>query len=383
MKKTLTFILVIVICLALGYLIGMGIDYMMGDKIDGEPIDRMKLFKAIIIAFVALIVSFISQTVLHEAGHLAGGLMTGYKYLSFRIFSYTLQKEDDGLHWKKFNIAGTVGQCLMCPPDNQDVPYFWYNAGGVLVNLILCIFAGVMLYMNDLSAIPFSFCIMTLLTGIYLLLMNAIPMKIGGVPNDGMNLLILWRHPEQRKHFHNMMAVAAEQSRGTRPKDMPENWFESEPVNQNSTIMEISGRNLYYARLMDQFRFDEARVVTEEMMKIDKQMPGLYRMEVAGDRVLLELATLNRMEIVNELWNKKDNQIVLSKYVKTYSKYIPMKCAILYSYELINNQNPETAQVYYDEVKKKQDTYTQKGEALMALAIMDRLKDKYQLTINS
>lgn len=59
------------------------------------------------------------------------------------------------------------------------------------------------------------------------------------------------------------------------------------------------------------------------------------------------------------------------KYIGTSRKYQPIKNAFLYAYELINNQNPEAAKPYYDEVKAKLDTYTQKGEALTALAIME------------
>lgn len=59
------------------------------------------------------------------------------------------------------------------------------------------------------------------------------------------------------------------------------------------------------------------------------------------------------------------------KYIGTSRKYQTLKNAILYAYELINNQDPDAAKTYYDDVKAKLDTYTQKGEALTALAIME------------
>lgn len=378
MKKALQTTGIILLCMLIGYGVGFGLGHLLGGGADGESIDKIKMAKAVLIAFAALVVGVFTNAILHEAGHLVGGLLTGYKFLSFRIFNLTLQKEADGWCWKKFSLMGTLGQCLMCPPHTPDVPYFWYNVGGVMVNLIICVISGTMLYAFDLTMMPFVFCVMLLATGIWFLLMNAIPMTPGGVPNDGKNILILWRHPAQRKHFHNMLAVAAEQSRGKRVCEMSEEWFESTPVTKDSTVMEMSARNLHYARLMDEMRFDEAREVAEELMSLGASLPQLFQMEVAGDLLLLELATLNRINTVNDLWNKKFGvgNMTLQKYIMTYRKYLPMKCAILFAYELINNQSPETAQEYYNEVESNIHTFTQPGEARTAIAIMDEVLTK-------
>lgn len=378
MKKALQTTGIILLCMLIGYGVGFGLGHLLGGGADGESIDKIKMAKAVLIAFAALVIGVFTNAILHEAGHLVGGLLTGYKFLSFRIFNLTLQKEADGWCWKKFSLMGTLGQCLMCPPHTPDVPYFWYNVGGVMVNLIICVISGTMLYAFDLTMMPFVFCVMLLATGIWFLLMNAIPMTPGGVPNDGKNILILWRHPAQRKHFHNMLAVAAEQSRGKRVCEMSEEWFESTPVTKDSTVMEMSARNLHYARLMDEMRFDEAREVAEELMSLGASLPQLFQMEVAGDLLLLELATLNRINTVNDLWNKKFGvgNMTLQKYIMTYRKYLPMKCAILFAYELINNQSPETAQEYYNEVESNIHTFTQPGEARTAIAIMDEVLTK-------
>lgn len=381
MKKALRITGMILLSMLIGYGIGIGLGHILGDGADGESIDKMKMAIATLIAFAALVIGVFANTILHEAGHLVGGLLTGYKFLSFRIFNLTLQKEDEGWHWKKFSIMGTLGQCLMCPPHTQSVPYFWYNVGGVMVNLIICVISSIMLYAFDLTMVPFEFCVMLFATGIWFLLTNAIPMTPGGAPNDGKNILILWRHPEQRKHFHSMLAVAAEQSRGKRVSEMPKEWFESTPVTKDSTVMEMSARNLCYARLMDEMRFDEAREIAEELMSISKALPQLFQMEVASDLLLLELATLNRIEVINELWNQKlgVGNMTLQKYIQTYRKYLPMKCAVLFAYELINNQSPEEAQKYYDEVESNLNTYTQPGEARTAVAIMDELRQSIRL----
>lgn len=376
MKKILSRVLFVLVAMAIGYGIGYAIGHLItpDESISNESFGIGQIVLTIGLAFVEFIVAFFVNTILHEAGHLVGGLMTGYQFLSLRVGSLTLQKDNDGWHWKRYSINGTLGQCLMAPPHTEELPYFWYNAGGVLVNLLIALVSALLLLFCSLGVFASIVCIMLLVNALFMFITNGIPLKVGGVPNDGMNLLTLWKHPEQRKHFHDMMAVVAAQSGGQRLKEMPQEWFESKPMTAQSSVMEISARSFYYSRLIDEFRFDEAREITEEMMSHEGTLPGMFQLEVASDRLLLELLTLNRMEVVAELWDKKVARMAVSKYIQAYKKYMPLKCAVLFAYEFINNQNPSAAEAYYNEVKSKQDSYTQPGEALTALAIMEKIR---------
>lgn len=372
MKKLIGVVALVLGCFGIGFLIGKGLIVLSGKGF--AEVDNAKMAFAVGVSLVSLIVGFLANTILHELGHMIGGLLTGYRFLSFRIFKYTIVKDCNGLHWKLFSINGTAGQCLMIPPtveDEKQLPYFWYNAGGVLANLLLVILCAVLIGAFDLSVIPFSLCMMLLVTGLYMLVMNAIPMDPGGTPNDGKNLLVLWKHPEQRGCFYRMMSVVAEQSFGKRLSEMPETYFVDVPLPTVPTVMQLADRNLFQCWLYDSLRFDEAREVAEEIMNVEN-LPQLYRMETASDCLFLELATLNRAEVVTKLWDKK-----LEQYVRQTAKYMPTKLVTLFAYELINNQNPEEAQKYYDEVERRMYKYSQPGEARTAIAIMDFLKEHH------
>jgi len=60
------------------------------------------------------------QLIIHEAGHLVFGMRSGYRFSSFRIGSFMWIRENDKIHCKRMSLAGTGGQCLMCPPELQD-----------------------------------------------------------------------------------------------------------------------------------------------------------------------------------------------------------------------------------------------------------------------
>lgn len=70
--------------------------------------------------FVFMYVAILMHIVIHEAGHLVFGLLSGYKFSSFRIFSFMWIKENGKIKLKRLSIAGTGGQCLMVPPDMTE-----------------------------------------------------------------------------------------------------------------------------------------------------------------------------------------------------------------------------------------------------------------------
>ena len=70
----------------------------------------------LVIATAAIFVAIVLNTFFHELGHLIFGLLTGYRFLSFRIFGLMLTRESGSLRFKKHSMPGTLGQCLMAPP---------------------------------------------------------------------------------------------------------------------------------------------------------------------------------------------------------------------------------------------------------------------------
>lgn len=140
-KKVLKSILFIVVCLIIGFIIGF-ISSKYSNKYMDSKIVVDNFFDKLVRMYgtlVSLLAGFLVHIIIHEAGHLIFGLMTGYSYVSFRIGSYTLVKQDKKLKFKRFNIPGTAGQCLMMPPKIIDgkFPFVIYNFGGAIMNIIV------------------------------------------------------------------------------------------------------------------------------------------------------------------------------------------------------------------------------------------------------
>ena len=57
-----------------------------------------------------LLIGIFINTIIHESGHLVAGLISGYKFSSFRILSTCFVKDGDKVKIKKLSIPGTAGQ---------------------------------------------------------------------------------------------------------------------------------------------------------------------------------------------------------------------------------------------------------------------------------
>ena len=146
----------------------------------------------LLVSIAVFLVSLFLLVILHEAGHLAFGLMSGYRFVSFRIFNFTFIKLDGRLRVKRFSVAGTGGQCLLTPPDKplSEIPIFWYHLGGVAANILALLLVSPLLCL-DLPPLMRTSLVIFCLTDLFLILTNGIPMRLGGIANDAHNVLEL------------------------------------------------------------------------------------------------------------------------------------------------------------------------------------------------
>ena len=363
--------------LAIGAIIGLILAFLLILFIDGseglsnamnKDVNASKIAISVACTFVSLIITAILQFTLHEVGHLLFGLATGYKFSSIRIYKYALVKDESGFHVKKFNIQGTGGQCIMTLPEDTNptrVPFFWYNAGGVIVNVLLFAISIAVLSYCNLGMVAKSFFIMLAFTGAFIAIINGVPLSFNGLCNDGRNILLLMRNKRSRRFFLHMMQAASELSRGKRLKDMPREWFEDIPVDSPKEYFLLANRINYAALLEDLGRLDDARHVYEEISSFGKDLPGLIRLEIGADHILMELLTTGRHDVVGTIYDKSQQAYINSSY-----KFSPIKTVALYALALLHDNDPVRAKQMLDELESHREDYLMPGEYLTAIYLV-------------
>lgn len=278
------------------------------------------------------------QIAVHEAGHLVFGLLTGYRFLSFRVGSFLWLRADGKLRLKRLSLVGTGGQCLMSPPAMVEgrIPYVWYNLGGSLLNGIVgLVLLG--LYLLCEGTVLSPLLLFAAGVGFFYALGNGIPLRLGGVDNDGYNALSLGKDLKALRSFWIQLKVSEYTAKGIGLADMPKEWFEvpSDQDMKNSMIavMGVFATN----RLMEEYKFQEAGELIERLLSMDTSIIGLHRRMMTCDKIFCELIGENRREELDTLLDKQQKQFM--KQMKRF----PSVMRTEYAYALLARKDAEAA----------------------------------------
>ena len=221
MKKLLKKVLSIIFMI-FAVFIGVGIGLLILSYVSKGTEGIAILLESLLGLFLAYNVGII----VHESGHLVFGLLTGYKFSSFRIWSLMLVKQNGKMNLRKYKLMGTGGQCLMIPNDNYTVAsVVLYNLGGVIFNFLSAVISFALYHLIPETYLVSKLLWYTCAFSVITIITNGIPLNIGGIANDGMNALHLSKNPDAAEAFRKQLLINAAQSEGKKTYEIPDEWF--------------------------------------------------------------------------------------------------------------------------------------------------------------
>ena len=358
-----------IIMLLTGAVCGIFIIFTMnffGTLVKGPAAFLLMFAEAMIIMYIA---SFV-QTIIHESGHLIFGLITGYKFVSFRIGHFMFIKEKGRLKIKLYNVVGTAGQCLMMPPQwNEKIPYRLYNLGGCIMNAATALFALAAYFAAGAEGF-FALCMaMLAVMGLSMALTNGIPMRVGGISNDGMNAALLGKKENTLRAFWLQLYVNGLIAKGERYRNMPREWFRLPEGEELSDPICCAMGVMLYNFCFDMHEFDEA----EQTINYILNAPGL--LDVEKNELLCELLFLRVLrgapkEEIDSLLTPK-----LDKYIKATASYVSRR-RLAYAYQLLYLKNYSTAQKCLEVFERTAATYPYSAETENEREIIEIVKQK-------
>ncbi len=178
----------------------------------------IQYMKTTFFMIVILWLVMVASIIIHEGGHLVMGLLTGYKFQSFRIFSLQLSKNEDGFKFSRRKVPGTQGQCLMVPPETKPLPIFWYNFGGVLFNSITALVALILMFVLDVKTLLSIILVFTIVVNLMFAITNWMPSK--KTQNDGNNYRAIKDNEVSIEAFYLTLNFNAQLNQDIRMKDL-------------------------------------------------------------------------------------------------------------------------------------------------------------------
>jgi len=323
---------------------------------------------------VAVLIAFILNVVLHEGGHLVAGLLTGYRFVSFRFLNWTIIRRNGRLQWGNYELAGTGGQCLMAPPDRpvDQIDTRWYNAGGVLANLLIVVISALLLWAFDLPTWLDELLVIMIILGLLIGVGNGIPLKMGGVATDGLNLLQLEKDIPGKQCFCNILEVNARSQEGVPYDEMPEHIFAlPQPIDWTNS-MHVGAVLMAATRMAAVHQWEEAyRLLTEAHDHSDEYME-LYRLEVENMMTQVCIA-MGRDDEARQHYSDKVAKHV-ERHASTQSDKQLTKMAVTLALE---NDRPK-AEAMLHELETGRDKYIHQGDVALSLDLMRWLLDNRQ-----
>jgi len=326
---------------------------------------------AFTVGILSLSIAVPLLVIIHEGGHLVCGLISGYSFISFRIFSFILLKENGQLRVKRFSIAGTGGQCLLCPPDRpiNKIPTTLYNLGGILANLIVLLMV-IPLFLLELNPFALEFLVIFCLVDGIMLLLNGIPMSTVGINNDANNMLMIKRCPECKRGMVIQLRSNTLIQAGMRPKDMPSEWFEIPDEVNYANALEVAIPIMNASRLVDMNQDEDAYNAFEDLYSHRKEIMGLYVKEIQCELIYTALVT-GRMERAEALLDKE-----IEAYLDVYRKTMSSKGRIICAIDLYLKKDYDSAYGLYSNLLENRKKYLLQGEVNSDLALMKHILDK-------
>lgn len=332
--------------------------------------DTIPLFINLFLAIVAAVIIHIA---IHEAGHLVGGLMCNYRFISYRIGSFALIRRDGKFAFKRFSVAGTGGQCLMLPPDKpvEEISTMLYDLGGVIANLLLSVPCVIILFCADMD---FNVCVypaMLAIVGFGTAALNGIPMKINGMPNDGMNAVLLRKDMETKRVFFTLLRANALVQDGVRPKDLPAEWFDYEIVKNGVNPLVINVLSMKVSVLLDQAKWEEARDLCAAALDNDSRLPMIFSYEFRCEYVFTLLMTGDNDKAAELYADKK-----LQAYIRQTEDIMPSRQRLLCAVSLFLDNDRAKAEGIAAKVERNREQYISLGEAISEFEIMKCVLEK-------
>lgn len=320
-----------------------------------EDFSGMELLYLYIQLIIYMYLAICLQIVMHEFGHFVFGLLTGYRFTSFRIGSFMWMKQDGKIHFFIMSVAGTGGQCLMAPPDmvNRKMPYALYNLGGSIMNMLTALlFTAFYFLCREIPYISIFFLIISII-GVTFALINGIPMQMGVVNNDGYNAMSLGKSMAAIHSFWVQMKTNEMLAKGVRVKDMPEEWFsmpeDTDLMNGITATMAV----FYANRLMDSHCFAEVSALIDTLISKETAIVGFYKEMLVCDRIycaLISGSDTEITEIIEKLYTKAHKQFI--KQMHNNLSVIRTKYALALLYEK-DRHKAELMQKQFEKYAKK------------------------------
>ena len=234
---------------------------------------------------------------IHEAGHLAGGMSRGMRFLLFIAGPFGLVRTQEGIRFRWFFNLGTLGGIAAAlPKSGQPLKPQLARliVGGPLASLLLAFAALGLFWLFEGRAGAYALVTSLLSTAIFLV--TAAPFRAGGFMSDGMQLLQLHRDPTMVERRARLISLGGMSMAGTRPRDLDRALLaEAQAMAGKETMCDVGVWLYSYGHALDQGDTTGAGQWLDRIEAVIDDYPDGFRQGIALEIALFEALHRRRL----------------------------------------------------------------------------------------
>lgn len=234
----------------------------------------------------------------HEAGHLAGGMSRGMRFLLFIAGPFGWVRGKDGVRFRWFFNLGTLGgvAAAMPVPGLPLKPQLTrLVVGGPLASLVLAA-AGFAVFWFVPGRVG-AYALVTAGLSLAIFVVTAVPMRSGGFMSDGMQLRQLRRQPAMVERRARLLALMGQGLAGLRPRDYDrESLTHAQAITGDEALYDVGVWLYSYFNALDAGDVAAAEGFLARVEPLFDDYPDGFRQAIAIELALFEALHRRRLD---------------------------------------------------------------------------------------
>lgn len=294
---------------AVALLFGTSLDSIMA--LFGVSFDAARASAWVLIPAIAL--SFFFVLSFHEAGHILGGKLVGFRFLLFVVGPVKLYAAEGGVRFginRSLAMAGGLGGAAPTDSRNLRRRMMLYVAGGPVASLVLAALSfGVALVASPSVGLVFG---ITSLTSLFVGVVTLVPSKFGGFVSDGSRLLMLLRGGPEAERWAALSALGGASMAGVRPRDFDGELVERSLSPSDGSLDEAGARSTAHYRALDLGDPEKGEDILRPALDI-QDVPEMLRSQLLLEAAFLRARFLGDPEEARKLFSTAKTNKVLDR----------------------------------------------------------------------
>jgi hypothetical protein len=231
---------------------------------------------------LAVLATVYSAILIHELGHIVGGILVGFRFSSLRVSRIQIDRPFKVSLYRGKN-AGAGGWARMFPTKTDHLAWraLVMIAAGPAANLLT---VSVLLLFPAGGPLLAWFFTSSLIIG----LINLLPFRSGAYHTDGSRIVMLLMNRARGERWVAMLKLSAELREGVMPEALSPSYLAKAVALRDKSPDTVAAHVLAYSTAFHQHKDDEAAAMLEVCLQFANYTSPLIRASLMSDAAVFQ-----------------------------------------------------------------------------------------------